>query len=53
LLTKMRSLAMSSVEDSVKRRKILQRLAEKDIFDTVKDEGVKGAETKMREIIIE
>ncbi|GAG10098.1 unnamed protein product, partial [marine sediment metagenome] len=53
LLTKMRSLAMSSVEDSVKRRKILQRLAEKDIFDTVKDEGVKGAETKMREIIFE
>ncbi len=53
LLTKMRSLAMSTVEDSVKRRKILQRLAEKDIFDTVKDEGIKGAETKMREIIFE
>jgi precorrin-2 dehydrogenase/sirohydrochlorin ferrochelatase len=51
LLTKMRSLAMSTVEDSVKRRKILQRLAEKDIFDTVKDEGVESAETKMRVII--
>jgi precorrin-2 dehydrogenase/sirohydrochlorin ferrochelatase len=53
LLTKMRSLAMSSIEDSVKRRKILQRLAEKDIFDTVKVEGVEGAEAKMREIIFE
>jgi siroheme synthase (precorrin-2 oxidase/ferrochelatase) len=42
---------MSTVEDSVKRRKILQRLAEKDIFDTVKDEGVESAETKMRVII--
>ena len=53
LLTKMRSIAMSSIKDRVKRRKILQRLAEKDIFDTVKDEGVKGAEAKMREIIFE
>ncbi len=51
LLTKMRSLAMSSIEDGVKRRKVLQRLAKKDIFDAVKDEGVKTAETKMREII--
>jgi len=51
LLTKMRSLAMSSIEDSVKRRKVLQRLAEKDIFDAVKDEGIKNAEAKMREII--
>jgi len=47
----MRSLAMSSIEDSVKRRKVLQRLAEKEIFDAVKSEGVKSAETKMREII--
>ncbi len=52
LLTRMRSLAMSSVKDSVKRRKILQRLAEKDIFDTVRDEGVESAEIKMRGIII-
>ena len=51
LLTEMRSLAMSSIEDSVKRRKVLQRLAEKDIFDAVKSEGVKIAEVKMREII--
>lgn len=51
LLTKMRSLAMSSIEDSIKRRKVLQRLAKKDIFDAVKDEGVEAAETKMREII--
>ena len=51
LLTEMRSLAMSSIEDSVKRRKVLQRLAEKEIFDAVKSEGVKGAEVKMREII--
>ncbi len=53
LLTKMRTLAMSTVEDSVKRREILQRLAEKDIFDAVKDEGVKSAEAKMRDIIFE
>ena len=51
LLTEMRSLAMSSIKDSVKRRKVLQRLAEKDIFDAVKSEGVKIAEAKMREII--
>ena len=53
LLTEMRCLAMSTVEDSVKRRKVLQRLAEKDIFDTVKDKGVKSAEAKMRDIIFE
>jgi precorrin-2 dehydrogenase/sirohydrochlorin ferrochelatase len=53
LLTKMRSLAMSTVEDDAKRRRILQRLAEKDIFDTVKVEGVEGAEAKMRDIISE
>lgn len=53
LLTKMRSVAMSRVEDSVKRRKILQRLAEKDIFDIVKDDGIESAEAKMREIIFE
>ena len=51
LLTEMRSLAMSSIEDSEKRRKVLQRLAEKEIFDAVKSEGVKIAEAKMREII--
>ncbi len=53
LLTEMRSLAMSSIEDSVKRRKVLQRLAEKEIFDTVKSEGVKEAEARMRRIISE
>ncbi len=53
LLTKMRSLAMSTVKDDAKRRKILQRLAEKDIFDTVKVEGVKSAKAKMRDIIFE
>ncbi|MBT6231690.1 MAG: bifunctional precorrin-2 dehydrogenase/sirohydrochlorin ferrochelatase [Candidatus Scalindua sp.] len=51
LLTKMRSLAMSTVEESEKRRKVLQRLAEKDIFDAVKSEGVKSAEAKMRDVI--
>lgn len=51
LLTKMRSLAMSSIEDSLKRRKVLQRLAEKDFFDTVKVEGVECAEAKMRGVI--
>jgi hypothetical protein len=30
---------------------LLQHLAEKDIFDAVKDEGVKNAEAKMRKII--
>jgi precorrin-2 dehydrogenase/sirohydrochlorin ferrochelatase len=51
LLTKMRSLAMSSIENRVERRKVLQRLAKKDIFDAVKDEGVRAVEAKMREII--
>ena len=51
LLTKMRSLAMSTVEDDAKRRRILQRLAEKDIFDIVRVEGVEVAEAKMRDII--
>ncbi|GAX62008.1 siroheme synthetase CysG [Candidatus Scalindua japonica] len=51
LLTKMRSLAMSTVEDGAKRRKILQRLAKKDIFDMVKDQGVESVEVKMRGII--
>ena len=51
LLTKMRSLAMTTVEDDAKRRRILQRLAEKDIFDIVRVEGVEVAEAKMRDII--
>ncbi len=51
LLNKMRDVAMSDVKDKAKRRKILQRLAEKDILDIVKGKGVKDAEAKMREII--
>jgi precorrin-2 dehydrogenase/sirohydrochlorin ferrochelatase len=53
LLNKMRDVAMSDVKDKVKRRKILQRLAGKDILEFVKNKGVKDAETKMREIISE
>ncbi len=51
LLNKMRDVAMSDVKDKAKRRKILKRLAEKDILDIVKGKGVKDAEVKMREII--
>ena len=53
LLNKMRDVAMSDVKDKVKRRKILQRLAGKDILEFVKNKGVKDAEAKMREIISE
>ncbi len=53
LLNKMRDVAMSDVKDKVKRRKILQRLAGKDILEFVKKKGVKDAEAKMREIISE
>lgn len=54
LLTKMRSIAMSDIKDSAKRRKVLQRLAEKDILDIVKNKGVAVAEEKiMREIIFQ
>lgn len=51
LLNKMREAAMSDVTDKDKRRKILQRLAGKDILDIVKNKGLKDAEAKMREII--
>lgn len=51
LLTKMRSIAMSDIKDSAKRRKVLRRLAEKDILDIVKNKGAAEAETKIREII--
>ena len=51
LLNKMRDIAMTEVKDKAKRRKILQRLAEKDILDIVKNKGIKDAETKMRKII--
>lgn len=51
LLTKMRSIAMSDIKDSAKRRKVLRRMAEKDILDIVKNKGAAEAETKIREII--
>lgn len=51
LLTKMRSVALSEIKDSEKRRKLLQRLAEKDILEMVKRKGVDVAEAKMREIL--
>jgi len=53
LLTKMRSIAMSDIKDSARRRKALQRLAEKDILDIVKDKGITEAEAKMRKIMFE
>ena len=51
LLTRMRDVAMSDVTDDEKRRKILQRLAEKDILEIVKTKGTEEAEAKIREII--
>ena len=51
LLTKMRSIAMSDIKNSAKRRKVLRRLAEKDILDIVKNKGVMEAEARMREIM--
>jgi precorrin-2 dehydrogenase / sirohydrochlorin ferrochelatase len=53
LLTRMRDIAMSDIKDDAKRRKILQRLAEKDILEIVKTKGTEEAEAKMREIIFE
>jgi len=53
LLTKMRSIAMSDIKNSAKRRKVLRRLAEKDILDIVKNNGVTEAEARMREIMFE
>ena len=53
LLTKMRSIAMSDIKDSAKRRKVLRRLAEKDILDIVKNKGGAEAEARMREIMFE
>jgi precorrin-2 dehydrogenase/sirohydrochlorin ferrochelatase len=53
LLTRMRDIAMSDVKDDAKRRKILQRLAEKDILEIVKTKGTEEAEAKMREIIFQ
>ncbi|MFQ5965954.1 MAG: bifunctional precorrin-2 dehydrogenase/sirohydrochlorin ferrochelatase [Candidatus Scalinduaceae bacterium] len=51
LLTKMRNVAMSTVKDDAKRRRILQRLAEKDILEIVKTKGTEEAEAEMRKII--
>ena len=53
LLTKMRSIAMSDIKDSDKRRKVLQRLAEKDILEIVKNKGVMEAEARIRETMFE
>ncbi|OHB86083.1 MAG: siroheme synthase [Planctomycetes bacterium RIFCSPHIGHO2_02_FULL_40_12] len=53
LLTKMRSIAMSDIKNSAKRRKVLRRLAEKDILDIVKNKGVMEAEARMRKIMFE
>ncbi len=53
LLTRMRNIAMSDVKDDSKRKKILQRLAEKDILEIVKTKGTEEAEAKMREIIFQ
>jgi len=53
LLTKMRSIAMSDIKDSAKRRKVLQRLAEKDILEIVKNKGVMEAEARIRETMFE
>ena len=49
----MRDVAMCDVNDKAKRRKILQRLAGKDILEIVKIKGIEDAEAKMREIISE
>ncbi len=53
LLTKMRSIAMSDIKDSAKRRKVLQRLAEKNILEIVKNKGVTEAEARIRETMFE
>ena len=53
LLTRMRNVAMDDIKDDKKRRKILQRLAEKDILEIVKTKGIKEAEAKMRGIIFQ
>ncbi len=47
LLSKMRNVAMSRVADPEKRRKILQRLAEPDIIELIKQHGPEGAESEM------
>ncbi len=51
LLTRMRNVALSEIKDDAKRRKVLQRLAEKDMLEIVKTKGTREAEAKMREII--
>lgn len=53
LLTKMRIVALSEVKDDARRRKILQRLAERDMLEIVKTKGVEEAEARMRKIISE
>ncbi|MGR3309650.1 MAG: precorrin-2 dehydrogenase/sirohydrochlorin ferrochelatase family protein [Candidatus Brocadiales bacterium] len=52
LLSKMRNVAMSRVADPEKRRKILQRLAEPDIIELIKQHGPEGAESEMFKILI-
>ncbi|MBI4007786.1 MAG: bifunctional precorrin-2 dehydrogenase/sirohydrochlorin ferrochelatase [Planctomycetes bacterium] len=51
LLSKMRNAVMSKVKDPEKRRKILQRLAESDVIELIKQHGTEKAEAEMRKKI--
>lgn len=53
LLSRMRALALSNVTDEPKRRKILQRFADKDLLEMVKNRGVEVAEGEMRKMLFE
>ncbi len=51
LLSKMRNVVMSKVIDPEKRRKILQRLAEPDIIELIKQHGIERAESEIQKKI--
>ena len=51
LLSKMRNVAMSRITDPQKRRKILQRLAEPDIIELIKQHGPERAVSEMQKKI--
>lgn len=51
LLSKMRNVAMSKITDPEKRRKILQRLAEPDIIELIKQHGTERAESELLNMI--
>ena len=51
LLSKMRNVAMTKVKDPEKRRKILQRLAEPDIIELIKQYGPERAEAEMQNMV--